>query len=138
MSLRQFAKEVEAPAAKTLSGDLDTLTGFMEQLSDDGLRISYVGFGRVAEQLDIIPGKEVGRPSSLRVVRALPAHLQPLVCRENGTYAKATREKWDVDPPEGLEERQVIGADVAQEALASYLQTLEEGGFDESDDSEEE
>lgn len=126
MSLSQFAKKVSAKkAVKEIKGDVAALVGFLQALREEGLRISYGAFHAVAATLGVIGVQEVGRPSGNRIIDRLPMEVQPLICRNNGTYAEKTLKKWDQEAvPEGLGDMEVIND--AEDAIKAFEQYQEE------------
>jgi hypothetical protein len=87
----------KSATTSTAREELPLTTAFVQAVVDEGYRLAYGALAAAAKILgENTSGQAPGQRGSA-LVKSLPAHLQPYVCRKGGRYAKGANAKW----PEG-------------------------------------
>jgi hypothetical protein len=89
----------------------ESITQFMAQVDKAGVRLSYDAFSAILVANGVINDVEkpgINALNGSRYVGALPARLQALVCKNNGTYRKGVTDKWNEEAPEDFASRPII------------------------------
>jgi hypothetical protein len=116
-----FEKFAKTPA-KTVAPkqELTLTTAFVQALSAEGLRLSYAALAGAARILGEDLSGQIPAQRGAKLVKSLPATLQPFVCRKSGGYAKGVVASFGEDAPKGLVDLPVITAKEVAEAVGTW------------------
>ena len=116
----KFAKTVTKTTPKT-TVTLEATSEFLRALSGEGLRLSYAALTVAARLLGEDSSGQIPAQRGAKLVKSLPASLQPYVCRKKGGYAKGVKELFGEDAPEGLLTMPVITQEIVGEAVQTWV-----------------
>lgn len=120
-----FEKFAKSPVKKvTVKVELESTAQFVTALADEGLRLSYAALAGAARILGEDSSGQIPAQRGAKLVKSLPAELQPFVCRKAGGYAKGVLQSFGDLAPEGLVDFPVITAKEVAEAVEVFQASL--------------